>query len=48
LLFGKLPETQRAEWTANIAQSRAFAEIEHRILNEERTKAEAKPTPLHG
>ncbi len=44
-LIAKLPEAQRAEWMAYIAQSRAFAETEHRILDEERTKAEAKPAP---
>ena len=44
-LLAKLPEAQRAEWTAYIAQSRAFADAEHRILDEECTKAEAKPAP---
>ena len=44
-LLAKLPEAQRAEWTAYIAKSRAFAETEHRILDEERAKAEAKPAP---
>ena len=44
-LLAKQPEAQRAEWTAYIAQSRAFAAEEHRILDEERTKAEAKPAP---
>lgn len=44
-LLAKLPEAQRAEWTAYLAKSRAFAETEHRILDEERTKAEAKPAP---
>ena len=42
-LLAKLPEAQRAEWTAYLAKSRAFAETEHRILDEERTKADAKP-----
>ncbi len=44
-LLAKLPEAQRAEWTAYIAKSRALADTEHRILDEERTKAEAKPAP---
>ena len=44
-LLAKLPEAQRAEWTAYIAQSRAFAAEEHRLLDAERTKAEAKPAP---
>jgi len=44
-LLAKLPEAQRAEWTAYLAKSRALAETEHRILDEERTKAEAKPAP---
>jgi len=44
-LLTKLPEAQRAEWTSYIAKSRDFAANEHRILNEERTKAEAKPAP---
>jgi PelA/Pel-15E family pectate lyase len=44
-LLAKLPEAQRAEWTAYIAKSRALAETEHRILDEERAKAEAKPAP---
>ena len=44
-LLAKLPEAQRAEWTAYLAKSRAFAETEHRILDEERTKADAKPAP---
>jgi PelA/Pel-15E family pectate lyase len=44
-LLAKLPEAPRAMWTAYIAQSRAFATEEHRILDEERTKAEAKPAP---
>lgn len=44
-LLAKLPEAPRAVWTAYIAQSRAFAAEEHRILDEERTKAEAKPAP---
>jgi PelA/Pel-15E family pectate lyase len=44
-LIAKLPEAQRSEWTAYIAKSRAFAETEHRILDEERAKSEAKPAP---
>lgn len=44
-LLAKLPEARRAEWTAYLAQSCAFAETEHRILDAERTKAEAKPAP---
>ncbi len=44
-LLAKLPEAQRAEWTTYIAKSRSFAETEHRILDEERAKAEAKPAP---
>ncbi len=44
-LPAKLPEAQRSEWTAYIAQSRALAANEHRILDEERTKAQAKPAP---
>jgi len=44
-LIAKLPEAQRSEWTAYIAQSRAFAAEEHRILDAEHTKADAKPAP---
>jgi hypothetical protein len=44
-LLAKLPEAQRSEWTAYIAQSRTAAANEHRILDAERTKAEAKPAP---
>ncbi len=44
-LLAKLPEAQRAEWTAYIAQSRASAAEEHRLLDEERIKGEAKPAP---
>ena len=44
-LIAKLPETQRAEWTAYISKSREFAAEEHRILNTERTKTEPKPAP---
>ncbi|MFN0078332.1 MAG: pectate lyase [Prosthecobacter sp.] len=44
-LLAKLLEAQRTEWTAYIAKSRALAETEHRILDAERTKAEAKPAP---
>jgi PelA/Pel-15E family pectate lyase len=44
-LIAKLPEAQRSEWTAYIAQSRAFADTEHRLLDAERTQADAKPAP---
>ncbi len=44
-LLAKLPEAQRAEWTAYIDQSRALAANEHRILDAERSKAQAKPAP---
>jgi hypothetical protein len=44
-LLAKLPEAQRSEWTAYIAQSRTAAANEHRILDAERTQAEAKPAP---
>jgi PelA/Pel-15E family pectate lyase len=44
-LLAKLPEAQRSEWIAYIDKSRAFAAKEHRLLDEERTKAEAKPAP---
>ena len=44
-LLTKLPEAQRAEWSAYIAQSRESATNEHRILDAERTQAEAKPAP---
>jgi PelA/Pel-15E family pectate lyase len=44
-LLAKLPEAQRTEWTAYIDKSRVFAAEEHRLLDTERTKAEAKPAP---
>jgi thioesterase domain-containing protein len=44
-LLAKLPEAPRAVWTAYIDKSRAFAANEHRLLDAERAKAEAKPAP---
>ena len=44
-LLAKLTEAQRTEWNAYIDKSRAFADTEHRLLDEERTKAEAQPAP---